>query len=136
LPSVRRFTRLGSRFPPEIGDISRSPLAHSGHPHSASQKQLLIISFGSRLFYRHGSNQMMAVPIRTSPTLEVGAPELLFEGPILGTTWLEYRSYDITRDGKRFIASGKFSEPRRLEVVLNWFEELKPLRRKQIANDR
>jgi serine/threonine-protein kinase len=91
---------------------------------------------GSRLFYRHGSNQMMAVPIRTSPMLEVGAPELLFEGPVLGTTWLEYRSYDITRDGKRFIASGKLSEPRRLEVVLNWFEELKPLRGKQIANDR
>ena len=43
VPSARRFTRLGSRFPPEIGDISRSPPAHPGHPHSAPQKQLLII---------------------------------------------------------------------------------------------
>ena len=42
LPSVRSFTRLGSRFPPEIGDISGSLPSHSGHPHSAPQKQLPI----------------------------------------------------------------------------------------------
>jgi hypothetical protein len=43
LPSVRSLTRPGSRFMPEIRDISRSPPAHSGHPHSAPQKQLPII---------------------------------------------------------------------------------------------
>ena len=43
LPSVRSFARLGSCFPPEIGDISRSLPSHSGHPHSAPQKQLPII---------------------------------------------------------------------------------------------
>ncbi len=84
---------------------------------------------GSRLFYRHGSSQMMVVPIRTAPTLEAGAPELLFEGPVLGATWLDYRSYDVARDGNRFIASGKLVEPTRLEVVLNWFDELDSSRR-------
>ena len=44
LPSVRSFSRFGScRFPHEIGDISRSLPSHSGHPHSAPQKQLPII---------------------------------------------------------------------------------------------
>jgi hypothetical protein len=35
--------RLGIRFPPEIGDIFRSPPARSRHPHSAPEKQLPII---------------------------------------------------------------------------------------------
>jgi len=46
LPSVRSFTRFGSHSAPEIGDISRSLPSHSGHPHSAPQKQLPIIHSG------------------------------------------------------------------------------------------
>ena len=46
LPSVRSFARLGSRCPPEIGDISRSLPSHPEHPHSAPQKQLPIIKRG------------------------------------------------------------------------------------------
>jgi serine/threonine-protein kinase len=79
---------------------------------------------GSELFYRQGT-AVMAVPVETEPELAVGAPMQLFDGPYLvdGTG---HASYDISPDGERFlmIAQGAAN---RLEVVLNWSEELKRL---------
>ena len=76
---------------------------------------------GRELFYREG-NKMMAVPVTTQPTFRAGAPTLLFEG--------ESRvSYDVTPDGQRFltIQKGEQEAATQINVVLNWFEELKRL---------
>jgi serine/threonine-protein kinase len=79
---------------------------------------------GSELYYRQGT-AVMAVPIETEPKLTLGAPTQLFDGPyhVDGTG---HASYDISPDGERFlmIAQGTAN---RLEVVLNWSEELKRL---------
>ena len=82
---------------------------------------------GRELFYRSG-NKMMAVDIATKPSFAAGKPRMLFEGPYrpTGTT---IQNYDVSPDGQRFLMlkSGEQGEsaPTQINVVLNWFEELK-----------
>ena len=79
---------------------------------------------GRELFYRSG-NKMMAVDIESQSNLAVGKPRLLFERPLPVIT-----SFDVTPDGQRFLmiqAGEQQAEPNQLNVVLNWFEELKRL---------
>lgn len=67
---------------------------------------------------------MMAVEVSTEPTFKAGRPTLLFEEKHLARFTNEF--WDITPDGERFIII-KPGEPQRLtriNVVLNWFEEL------------
>jgi len=52
-------------------------------------------------------------------------PQVLFEGDYVN---VRGRSYDVSPDGKRFLlvkGSEKLSKHRQLNIVLNWFEELK-----------
>jgi Tol biopolymer transport system component len=79
------------------------------------------------LFYRSG-DKMMAVDIATQPSFTAGKPRVLFEGPYLrapGTT----TNYDLSRDGQRFLMVKRSEQaeaaPTQINVVLNWFEELK-----------
>ena len=79
------------------------------------------------LFYRNG-NAMMAVDVKTSPTVTIGTPHRLFErrfNPSLGY----WANYDVTPDGQRFlmIKGTGLEAPRQINVVLNWFEELNRL---------
>jgi serine/threonine-protein kinase len=75
---------------------------------------------GRELFYRHG-DKMMAVSIETSPAFSASAPRLLFEG--------RYEpNYDVAPDGQRFLMikpSEQEAAPTQLNVILEWFEELK-----------
>ncbi|MFI5181323.1 MAG: protein kinase [Thermoanaerobaculia bacterium] len=78
---------------------------------------------GRELFYRSG-DKMMSVDVETKPTFRPGRPRALFEGSFLGT----YDSYDVTPDGKRFLMikpDPAESGPAHVNVVLNWFEEVK-----------
>lgn len=87
---------------------------------------------GRELFYTtkqaNGPNAvMMAVDITPGDTFRAGAPHVLFEG-----NWVissPMRSYDISPDGKYFIMARLEPLPdqrvTRLNVVLNWFDELK-----------
>jgi eukaryotic-like serine/threonine-protein kinase len=82
---------------------------------------------GRELFYRSG-NKMMAVDLATLPSFAAGKPRLLFEGPYIPTP-LTTSNYDVSPDGQRFLML-KASEqaqaaPTQINVVLNWFEELK-----------
>ena len=65
--------------------------------------------------------KLMRVAVTTSPTFSAARPELLFEG--------EYEWWSIAPDGKRFLVV-KFESPRsmpkHLNLVLDWFEDLKP----------
>jgi len=82
---------------------------------------------GKELFYRN-RNKMMAVDVATQPVFNAGSPRLLFEGKYnfggpLGP------QYAVMPDGQHFImvTSGSHEPLRRINVVINWFEELKRL---------
>ena len=82
---------------------------------------------GRELFYRNG-DKLMAVEIETQPMFRAGIPRLLFE-----RRWnrgqFSRGEYDISPDGKRFLmikpVDPEESPPTQINVVLNWFEELK-----------
>ena len=78
---------------------------------------------GRELFYV-SRNRMMAVNIQTSPELAVGTPRELFQAPF--PVWPEF---DVTADGQRFlmVQIGNQAEGRRINIVQNWFEELRRL---------
>ena len=96
---------------------------------------------GRELFYRSGS-KIMAVEVgqastpvspgqagRPVPTgFSAGKPRMLFEGPYLPTT-TSFPNYDVSPDGQRFLmvkpVESQTSAPTQINVVLNWFEELR-----------
>jgi serine/threonine-protein kinase len=82
---------------------------------------------GRELFYRSG-DKMMVVDITTQPSFSVGKPKLLFEGPYEPTP-ATFPYYDVSPDGQRFLmlkpAESAETAPTQINVVLNWFEELK-----------
>jgi serine/threonine-protein kinase len=92
---------------------------------------------GRELFYRSGS-RIMAVDVNQSRDREgagagpsafsAGRPRMLFEGPYLPTA-ANSAYYDVSPDGQRFLmlkpVETPASAPTQINVVLNWFEELK-----------
>jgi len=78
---------------------------------------------GGELYYRNGP-RMMAVTIRTAPTLEVGTPRELFRGSFEEDLFGD-RSYDVMPDGKHFLMfeSDPASAPE-LRIIRNWVAEL------------
>ncbi len=80
------------------------------------------------LFYRNGK-QFMRVKIETEPKLVSSTPEPLFEDEYIMTQFPGHCNYDVSKDGKRFLMIKQVDEPpapvTHLNVVLNWFEELK-----------
>ncbi len=76
---------------------------------------------------------MMVVPVKQEVTLTFGAPTILFQQDLsIGRTERIYSlaSYDITPDGQRFVmvdGRGSAPPPTQLNLVSNWFEELKRL---------
>jgi serine/threonine-protein kinase len=92
---------------------------------------------GRELFYRN-DDAVMRVSIETEPTFKAGKPETLFRGtyirlPTANATY-DAQPWDIHPDGKRFLmlkpspstsAAPTAEAPRRINIVVNWFEELK-----------
>jgi len=80
---------------------------------------------GRELYFRscgEGTESFWAVSVVTDPEVEIGKPEKLFEG-----AWWRERpgpSYSVTPDGQ-FLLVDRSAKTRRLEVVLNWSDELK-----------
>jgi hypothetical protein len=72
---------------------------------------------GRELFYLGLDGSIYAVPIRTTPALEIGKPQRLFTRGSRAR-WI---AYDLTRDG-RFIALEPvvFAAEEPLHVILNW----------------
>ena len=81
---------------------------------------------GKELFYRVG-NKMMVVDVSTSPDLTLSQPRVLFEQRYAFGSAQTIPNYDVSPDGQRFIMVKDDSASGRLNIVLNWFEELKRL---------
>jgi hypothetical protein len=101
---------------PELGQ--KRPISTEGGTEPAWRPQ------GGELYYRNGAS-MMAVAIRTSPALEVGAPRELFRGPFVEDRYGD-RSYDVMPDGRHFLMfeANPAAAPE-LRVIRNWAAELK-----------
>ncbi len=83
---------------------------------------------GRELFYRNGDNKMMAVDVAAHPSFSAGKSKLLFEGLYQLSATPAARNYDVSPDGQRFLMLKADEQERsasQINVVLNWFEELK-----------
>jgi serine/threonine-protein kinase len=82
---------------------------------------------GGELFFFKGKTAF-SVAVKTVPEFATSAPRVLFETSELIAS-SRYRNVDISRDGSRFVMMTPLDEPKELQinVVLNWFEELKRL---------
>jgi len=81
---------------------------------------------GKELFYLNGK-KMMVAEIQTQPEFAAGTPRLLFEGDYF---YWAGRSYDVSPDGQRFLMlqlADQGQGPTQINIVLNWFDELKRL---------
>jgi Tol biopolymer transport system component len=80
---------------------------------------------GGELFYRNGDG-MWSVAVSTEPAFRAAKPVLLFEGEFELDPWSS--NYDVAPDGRRFVMIRRGEDAdQQLNVVLNWFEELKRL---------
>jgi Tol biopolymer transport system component len=81
---------------------------------------------GRELFYRNGI-RMIAVDVITQPNFSAGKPRTVFEGQYRSTN-ASLATYDVAADGQRFLMvkqSEQVTSVSQINVVLNWFEELK-----------
>ena len=81
---------------------------------------------GRELFYR-SPDAIMAVSVKTDPTLTLDTPKSLFPNNYIG-------QFDIHPDGQRFLMMKHVASSDdqtalerlcKINIVLNWFEELK-----------
>jgi len=83
---------------------------------------------GSELFYRSTQAMMMVRIVETEPTFVWEGPEVVFEDTYFVN---DYRYFDISADGQRFLMMKESQSPERsstqLVFVESWFEELKRL---------
>ena len=82
---------------------------------------------GRELFYRN-EDKMMAVDIYTEPGFAAGKPRQLFQGSYV-LNYFAGPYYDVSSDGQQFLMLKPVEQaqaaPTQINVVLNWFEELK-----------
>jgi hypothetical protein len=115
-------------------DVARQryPVGPGGHPAFSRD--------GSELFLFDGQG-LSAAPVAYQPSLRIGAPQQLFRGQywygVNGANGALGRAWDVDRKGERFLmiqlpgaapaASGEAPPPPpiRVNVVLNWLDELK-----------
>jgi Tol biopolymer transport system component len=82
---------------------------------------------GKELFYLSVDAKLMAVPVKAGATLEAGPAEALFQTharQLIGV--MDAFSYDVARDGQKFLINVKVDEPSPapLSIILNWAEEM------------
>jgi eukaryotic-like serine/threonine-protein kinase len=90
---------------------------------------------GRELFYLSNDNSVMAGAVETKPTFSYGTPKSLFRSIYAGVSVSSGTPWDIAPDGKRFLMlkppaptdkASTAGVPRpKINIVLNWIEELK-----------
>ena len=88
---------------------------------------------GKELFYR-SNESVMAVTVKMDPNFNHGTPTELFRGKYYSFNLLEveFDQWDMSSDGKRFLmikneapTTSSAGNPRKINIVVNWLEELK-----------
>ena len=74
---------------------------------------------GRELFYLSAAGDLNALRIRTAPTLETGAPEVLFKSQMRAEV---DSTYAVTKDGRRFLVNLPSTTPPPLTAVINWLD--------------
>jgi Tol biopolymer transport system component len=79
-------------------------------------------SRSGEILYLSFDGHFVSVPIRTSPTLQIGAPTTLFTVGPIGRTW---NDFDVTPDGQRFLAivPEVIGNESPLNVIVHWAPE-------------
>jgi len=78
------------------------------------------------LFYRDGLGNLVAVEVKTTPTFSINRSTVLFPARVFYSFPLFVPQYAMSADDQRFlmIRAQAASDPDKLIVVENWFEEL------------
>ena len=123
---VSRETGNGQIYVREIATEVRHPISNGGGAMPRWSRD------GSEIFYYAFGRGFFSVAVTTEPAFDAGAPqELAFGNFFFGGT------FDVSLDDQRFLLALRgtrntatdeaTAEDDRIEVVLNWFEELKQL---------
>jgi Tol biopolymer transport system component len=78
---------------------------------------------GRELYYLSAEREVMAVEIKTDPTLEARTPVKLFQTHLRQPiSALDVFSYDVSADGQKFLVNTKVDEPGAapVSIILNW----------------
>ncbi len=118
-PAAVRF--MCSRFPKRV--------PNTGLPNKGGERPLWSPD-GKQLFY-YRTGRLLGIDISTEPAFSLGNEKALgMQGFLTGSGGA--RGYDITPDGQRFLmvfpqgdTESAASSTQRINVVQNWFEELK-----------
>ncbi|HTS36165.1 MAG TPA: protein kinase [Candidatus Solibacter sp.] len=82
---------------------------------------------GKELFYLTPDRKLMAVPVKSTTTLELGTPVPLFvTSPQPPISALTFFSYDVSADGQKFLINTKSPTQNTapLSIILNWPADL------------
>jgi Tol biopolymer transport system component len=84
---------------------------------------------GTELFYVEADRNLMAVPVKFTPTFDAGVPKLLFPLPNTAVSGGRHR-YAVAGDGQRFLVAtspgaATQAASSAFQVVLNWTQMLK-----------
>jgi hypothetical protein len=86
---------------------------------------------GRELFY-HNADSVMAVAVEAGQMFKCGKPESLFRGSYTSFYDQDEHTWGISLDGRRFLmmkepgsTASAGGAPLKINIVLNWFEELK-----------
>jgi serine/threonine protein kinase len=119
--SRQPHSRIYVRPFPATGTVYLAPEdADCHHPVWASD--------GKALFYVAGPFMVGQVSFEAQPSVTFGKPARLPKGGFNTAIPASVRTYDILPDGKHFLGAarnGGTQGPPAIQVVLNWFEELK-----------
>ena len=89
---------------------------------------------GQELLFLSNENSVMAVAVETGPKFSHGTPKSLFRSSNVLVSLTSGTPWDISPDGRRFLmlkpvastgAAPAAIGPRQINIVLNWFEELR-----------
>ena len=100
---------------PDIKDI---PISRNGADPAVWSKN------SNELFFRNDA-EFYQVSYETEPSLKFDDPAPLFTGDYLNISGYEF---DVSADGEKFLLLKSVDEdfdPRRLNIITNWFEEFK-----------
>ena len=109
---------LGTMFSAALGKGERETISIDGGSGPIWSRD------GQELFYRAGDD-LISVQVKTIGDLVLGARRKLLD--LSGYDSGNFHEFDVSADGQRFllIRTDPGSRPVRLDIILNWFDDLK-----------